>query len=124
SAARAEPELPAALGRELPKLGPSGAAGGAERSDTNDKGAAVLGPLALRAALAVVKYAAETQPAGTLPLTQLMPYAPSQHLVLDESTRANLELFATLIGGKKEGALWGVLDETRTSMAGPPLPPI
>ncbi len=103
NAARAEAELVAATGRELPR---------------GENGAVVLGPLALRAALAVVKYAAETQPVGMLPLTQLLPYEPSQHLVLDESTRANLELFTTLIGGKKEGALWGVLDETRTSMGG------
>ncbi|HEX6836196.1 MAG TPA: DNA mismatch repair protein MutS [Polyangia bacterium] len=103
NAARAEAELVAALGRELPR---------------DDKGAPTLGPLALRAALAVVKYAAETQPAGALPLTQLVPYEPSQFLVLDEATRANLELFVTLIGGKKEGALVGVLDETKTSMGG------
>ena len=103
NAARAEVELVAALGRELPK---------------DEKGATLFGPLALRAALAVVKYAAETQPAGVLPLTQLVPYEPSQHLVLDEATRANLELFVTLIGGKKEGALFGVLDETKTSMGG------
>jgi len=103
NAARAETELVAATGRELPR---------------DAKGALALGALALRAALAVVKYAADTQPAGTLPLTQLVPYEPSEHLVLDEATRANLELFVTLIGGKKEGALFGVLDETRTSMGG------
>ena len=103
NAARAESELVAATGRELPR---------------DDKGALTLGPLALRAAVAVVKYAAETQPSGALPLTQLLPYEPSQHLSLDEATRANLELFVTLIGAKKEGALFGVLDETRTSMGG------
>ncbi|HEX9105402.1 MAG TPA: DNA mismatch repair protein MutS, partial [Polyangia bacterium] len=103
NAARAEAELIAATGRELPR---------------DQQGALALGPLALRAAIAVVKYAAETQPAGVLPLTQLVPYEPSQHLVLDEATRANLELFVTLIGAKKEGALFGVLDETRTSMGG------
>ncbi|MCU1277962.1 MAG: mismatch repair protein MutS, partial [bacterium] len=119
NAARAESELVAATGRELPR---------------DPKGAALLGPLALRAAIAVVKYAAETvspsqgrgewsptsdgRTAGALPLTQLLPYEPSQHLALDEATRANLELFVTLIGAKKEGALFGVLDETRTSMGG------
>src|SRR4051794_36680256 len=102
NAARAESELVAATGRELPR----------------DNRALTLGPLALRAAIGVVKYAAETQPAGALPLTQLVPYDPSQHLTLDEATRANLELFVTLIGSKKEGALFGVLDETRTSMGG------
>jgi DNA mismatch repair protein MutS len=118
NAERALVELEAATGRELPRLGPSGAAGGAERSGTSDKGAPELGPLALRAALAVVQYAKETQPSGTLPLTQLVPYAPGDFLILDEATRANLELFVTLIGGHKRGALFGILDETRTSMGG------
>lgn len=96
NAARAEAELEAATGRKPPPLG----------------------ALAVRAALAVVKYAAETQPAGALPLTQLVPYEPSQYLTLDEATRANLELFVTLIGARREGALFDVIDETRTSMGG------
>jgi DNA mismatch repair protein MutS len=47
-----------------------------------------------------------------------VPYAPGDHLILDESSRANLELFVTLQGGHKRGALFGILDETRTSMGG------
>lgn len=77
-----------------------------------------LGPLAARAAVAVVEYAAATQPTGTLPLTQLTPYTPSDQLLLDEATRANLELFCTLVGGRKEGALFGLLDESCTAMGG------
>ena len=77
-----------------------------------------LGPLALRAAAAVISYARQTQPRGTLPLTRLRPYRPADYLVLDESTRANLELYYTLQGQKKQGSLLGVLDETRTSMGG------
>ena len=103
NAARAQSELEAATGRALPR---------------DDRGALTLGPLALRAAVAVLKYAAETQPSGALPLTQLQPYTPADQLILDEATRANLELFVTLIGGRKEGALFGILDQTRTSMGG------
>ncbi|MDB4969113.1 MAG: mismatch repair protein MutS, partial [Myxococcales bacterium] len=103
NAARAEAEIETATGRALPR---------------DAEGALLLGALALRAAVAVIKYAAETQPTGTLPLTQLLPYTPSEQLILDEATRANLELFVTLIGAKKEGALFGILDETRTSMGG------
>jgi DNA mismatch repair protein MutS len=77
-----------------------------------------LAPLALAAGAAVVLYARETQPRGTLPLTRLRPYRPADHLVLDESTRANLELFATLQGAQKRGSLLSILDETRTSMGG------
>jgi DNA mismatch repair protein MutS len=77
-----------------------------------------VGPLAACAGAAVVSYARATQPRGTLPLTRLAPYRASEHLILDESTRANLELFQTLQGQRKQGSLLGVLDETRTSMGG------
>jgi DNA mismatch repair protein MutS len=77
-----------------------------------------LSPLAVRAAAAVVTYARHTQPKGALPLTRLRPYRPADHLVLDEATRANLELFFTLQGGHKRGSLLHVVDETRTSMGG------
>jgi DNA mismatch repair protein MutS len=77
-----------------------------------------LSPLALRAGAVAVSYARDTQPKGALPLTRLKPYRPADHLVLDESTRANLELFVTLQGGDRRGSLLAVLDETRTSMGG------
>jgi DNA mismatch repair protein MutS len=77
-----------------------------------------MGPLAMRAGAGVVCYALATQPRGTLPLTRLRPYKPADYLVIDESTRANLELFHTLQGAKKQGSLLGILDETRTSMGG------
>ena len=77
-----------------------------------------LGPLAIRAAGAAVFYARQTQPRGVLPLTQLRPYRAADHLVLDEATRTNLELFHTISGQKKDGSLLGILDETRTSMGG------
>src|SRR6202012_1665278 len=47
-----------------------------------------------------------------------LPYAPSDQLLIDESTRANLELFVTLMGHSKRGSLLGVLDETRPSLGG------
>jgi DNA mismatch repair protein MutS len=77
-----------------------------------------FGPLALRAGAAVVAYARATQPRGALPVTHLRPYRAAEYLVLDEATRANLELFATLQGGKKQGSLLGILDQTRTAMGG------
>jgi DNA mismatch repair protein MutS len=79
---------------------------------------AALSGLAMQAALAVVTYARETQPRGALPLTRLQPYRAADHVILDEATRANLELFQTIQGAKKTGSLLGVLDETRTSMGG------
>jgi DNA mismatch repair protein MutS len=77
-----------------------------------------FGPLALVAGAAVVAYAHATQPRGTLPLTLLRPYRPGDSVILDDATRANLELFVTLQSSKKSGSLLGVLDETRTAMGG------
>ena len=77
-----------------------------------------LDALATRAASCALAYARSTQPGAELPIVRLVPYAPSEHLVLDEATRANLELFETLVGRSKRGSLLGILDETRTSPGG------
>ena len=72
-------------------------------------------PLAVRAAAAVLAYARATQPAGALPVVRLALYAADAALVLDEAAIANLELTETLIGGKRQGSLLDVLDDTATS---------
>jgi DNA mismatch repair protein MutS len=72
-------------------------------------------PLAVRAAAAVLAYARATQPAGALPVVRLSMYAADAALVLDEAAIANLELTETLIGGKRQGSLLDVLDDTATS---------
>jgi DNA mismatch repair protein MutS len=77
-----------------------------------------LGPLAAAAAAAAVRYARATQPAGSLPLTRIVPYEPADFLVVDESSKANLELTRTLMTREKRGSLLGVLDETLTAMGG------
>jgi len=76
------------------------------------------GELAARAAADVVRYARDTQPAGQLPLSRLQAYRPGEAVVLDEAAVANLELCATIIGGKKSGSLLSVLDETCTAPGG------
>jgi DNA mismatch repair protein MutS len=80
--------------------------------------ATMPGGLALRAGAAAVAYARATQPKGTLPIATLRPYRAGDALLLDEATRANLELFVTLQGGRREGSLYHVLDATRTAMGG------
>ena len=70
---------------------------------------------ALRAAGAVVAYL-EANVAGALKvLCDLELYEPSSYLVLDETTRVNLELVAGY-DGQRKGSLLAVLDRTRTSM--------
>ena len=43
-------------------------------------------------------------------------YSLSSTMVLDETTLANLELTRTLMGGRRQGSLLGLLDRTRTAM--------
>jgi len=76
------------------------------------------GALATRAAADVVQYARDTQPSGQLPLSRLQAYRPGQAVVLDEAAVANLELCATIMGGKKAGSLLSVIDETCTAPGG------
>ena len=51
--------------------------------------------------------------------SQIRPVAPyrlNDYVVIDDSTRMNLELFSTMMGNKKRGSLLWVLDDTVTSM--------
>ena len=75
-------------------------------------------PLALRAAATVVAYAKATQPIGTLPITKLVGYDPSDAVVLDETAIANLELVETIIGRRRQGSLLDVIDQTVTAPGG------
>ncbi len=79
---------------------------------------AQVGEAAAIAAAAVLEYARATQPTGALPVTRLQAYEAGASVVLDEAAIANLELVQTLIGGKKQGSLLDVIDETRTAPGG------
>ena len=69
----------------------------------------------IRAASAVVSYL-ETNAAESLEvLRDLEPYAASNYLVLDETTRVNLEL-ASNYQGERKGSLLAVIDRTATPM--------
>jgi DNA mismatch repair protein MutS len=84
--------------------------------------AATLGcdtlPLALLSAGAVLHYLLETQKGNAPHVTAITPYFESEHLLLDESTRRNLELTATISEGKRKGSLLGLMDRTVTAMGG------
>jgi len=73
-------------------------------------------PLATRAAGALLQYLQETQPAALGLLSGLSTYSLDEFMVLDASTRRNLELTETLRGGTVAGSLLGVLDHTVTPM--------
>ncbi len=71
---------------------------------------------AMRAAAAVLAYLKEMQPSALSQLNQIHAYSTGEFMTLDESTRRNLELTATMRGGDAKGSLLDVLDETLTPM--------
>ncbi len=75
-------------------------------------------PGAVRAAGAVLHYLGETQKGAVGHIQKLTTYHTRDYMVLDEATRRNLELTATLQDGSKRGSLLGVLDRTVTAMGG------
>ena len=73
---------------------------------------------AQQAASVVLYYLQQTQKDGLGHIRPLQTYHTQNFMVLDDSTRRNLELTATLQDGKKRGSLLGVLDRTVTAMGG------
>jgi DNA mismatch repair protein MutS len=74
--------------------------------------------LGLAAAAAAVAYLAETQRASPRHVDRLSRLATEDVLLVDESTRANLEVERTLAGGSRKGSLLGLLDRTATALGG------
>ncbi len=72
-------------------------------------------PLAVNAAAAVLQFLTETQKQQLSYINHLQVYQSSMHLVIDSSTRQNLELLHTVKGAQRKGSLIWVLDETLTA---------
>ncbi len=68
------------------------------------------------AAGALLKYLMETQKTSISNLTRLLPYVTGKYMIIDSSTRRNLELCETLREKQKRGSLLWVLDKTKTAM--------
>ena len=68
------------------------------------------------AAGALLKYLYETQKTTLSNLVAIHPYTTGQFMIIDSSTRRNLELVETLREKQKRGSLLWVLDKTRTAM--------
>jgi DNA mismatch repair protein MutS len=93
-------------------------------------------PEAMRAAGALLTYLQDTQEPEAEPpfamggqepisiprplshVTSLSYYAASDYMVLDESTKRNLELTRTIRDGKAKGSLFWLIDQTITAMGG------
>ena len=72
----------------------------------------------VRAAGGLLDYVDETQKKVLSHINHLSFYRTEEFMLLDLSTRRNLELTQTLRGGEKRGSLLWVLDRTVTAMGG------
>jgi DNA mismatch repair protein MutS len=72
----------------------------------------------LIAAAGLLQYLKETQKTIPIHIERIKPYSTKDFMILDGSTRRNLELTASLNQHNRKGSLLGVLDKTVTSMGG------
>ncbi len=70
------------------------------------------------AAGAVLNYLQDTQKSNLSHLNKLSVYNPSEYMILDHSTKRNLEITYTIQEGSREGSLISILDKTETAMGG------
>ncbi len=73
-------------------------------------------PAATAAAAQALRYLRNTQLEAMPRLSSITTYSTSDFMVIDGSTRRNLELVASLRDGGKRGTLLGLLDRTLTPM--------
>ncbi|MEF2229557.1 MAG: DNA mismatch repair protein MutS, partial [Pseudodesulfovibrio sp.] len=85
---------------------------GLELLDLRDK------PELIRACGALLAYLEHTQKGDFSHLGEFRPVNLGRHLLLDEVTERNLEIFRRLDGRGGKGTLWRVLDRTMTPMGG------
>ena len=71
---------------------------------------------AVVAAGAILEYLYDTQKSNLENMTTITPYSTGQYMIVDTSTRRNLELIETLREKQKRGSLLWVLDKTKTAM--------
>ena len=75
-------------------------------------------PELVRACGALLTYLEHTQKGDLGHLGEFKPLNLGKHLILDEVTERNLEIFRRLDGHAGKGTLWKVLDRTMTPMGG------
>lgn len=68
------------------------------------------------AAGALFSYLTETQKTALSHMTAIRPYSADTYMLIDSSSRRNLELVETLREKQKRGSLLWVLDKTKTAM--------
>ena len=73
-------------------------------------------PLAIRAAGGLLEYVQDTQKANQVPLQPIRTYSIADYLLLDATSRRNLEITQTVRDGTFHGSLLWALDRTCTAM--------
>lgn len=73
-------------------------------------------PTGLIASGALLTYLYETQKSEMSHIITLSPYTTGKYMIIDSSSRRNLELVETLREKQKKGSLIWVLDKTKTAM--------
>ena len=73
-------------------------------------------PNGIVAAGALLQYLIDMQKSDISNITHVYPYLSSKYMLLDSSTRRNLELVETMRDKQKRGTLLWVLDKTKTAM--------
>ncbi len=73
-------------------------------------------PIGIIAAGAILQYLMDMQKSEVANLIHIYPYLTSKYMLLDSSTRRNLELVETMRDKQKRGTLLWVLDKTKTAM--------
>lgn len=73
-------------------------------------------PIGTIVAGSLMKYLLETQKTSLSHIITISPYSTGKYMIIDTSTRRNLELTETLREKLKRGSLLWVLDKTKTAM--------
>lgn len=73
-------------------------------------------PCGITAAGALMMYLLEMQKSDLSHFTHIYPYIANRYMLIDSSTRRNLELTETMRDKQKRGSLLWVLDKTKTAM--------
>jgi len=75
-------------------------------------------PIGIIAASDLFAYLKHTQKNDLSNLTKITTYCRSRYMVIDNSTRRNLELLETMRDKEKKGSLLWVIDKSKTAMGG------
>ncbi len=81
-----------------------------------DNAKILVHPAVVPAAGAVLRYITETQKIQPQHISDIKWYSRENYLIIDDTARRNLELFATIYGNSKAGSLFRLINETLTPM--------